>query len=111
MGIWEFRHISISNFSPSLTPQHVCKKLCVAPEKENNNLLAHFICTVNVTLGTGTRPWVWVRVPVRDHGYGYGYEYGYEPMGMGTGIIIIIIYSLFIQEYSINTSYWSPRKP
>ena len=25
--------------------------------------------------------------------------------------LFIFIYSLFIQEYSINTSYWSPRKP
>ena len=56
MGIWEFCHISISNFSLSFTTQHVQnnKKLCgVAPEKHNNYLLAHLSCTVNVVLGTG----------------------------------------------------------
>ena len=56
MGIWEFCHISISNFSLSFTTQHVQnnKKLCVAPEKHNNYLLAHLSCTVNMVLGTGT---------------------------------------------------------
>ena len=63
----------------------------IAPEKQNNNLLAHFICSVNVALGTGTgsRPWVRVRVWVHTfipgygnnfvpgYGYGYGKAYGY----------------------------------
>ena len=26
-------------------------------------------------------------------------------------IHLFVIYSLFIQEYSINTLYWSPKKP
>ena len=56
MGIWEFCHISVSNFSLSFTTQHEQnnKKLCVAPEKHNNYLLAHLSCTVNVVLGAGT---------------------------------------------------------
>ena len=62
-----------------------CERLCVAPEKHNNNLLAHLSCTVNVALGTCTRPWVWVWVRVRVPTHGYGYGYGYEPTGMGTG--------------------------
>ena len=93
MGIWEFCHrFYFPIFHPPLPTACTkeCKKLCVAPEKHNYNLLAHFICTVNVTLGMGLRPWVWVRV--RTHGFGYGY--GYETMGMGTGPTFRLVVSM-----------------
>ena len=87
MGIWEFCHISISNFSPYTNIRKQYKKLCVAPEKHKNYLLAHLSCTVNVVLGTGTTwLWVWVWVRVRDHGYGYGYAISYPGTGTGMGM-------------------------
>ena len=87
MGIWEFCHISISNFSPSFTTQHAQNNIrnCVQHQK-SMIIIFLFILSwiVKVALGTGTTwlwVWVWVRVRVWIHGYGYGYK----PMGMGTG--------------------------
>ena len=87
ISIYQNIYIFTLSFPTAYTKQ--CKKLCKAPEMHNNSFLAHFICSVNVSLGTSkctdtvTRPWLWVWVRVRAHGCGYGYRY--ETMGTGKG--------------------------